>query len=176
MHCGNKTFMRLGILTQCHFPSLTWKECTSHNRLHHPAIKPCQGTAFWPRRASFDGKGVHRPTHWAQRGHLCFLSLIQKHPALEHDPWPPALWLAWEACVTLEPLYSHTLSRPFVAPLQQVLGQTPASSLVTATIQGPLASQKDASSCLDNAGSCCGAHFPLFVLYFLKNKALCIHN
>lgn len=38
--------MRLGILTQCHFPSLTWKECTSHNRLHHPAIKPCQGTAF----------------------------------------------------------------------------------------------------------------------------------
>lgn len=46
MHCGNKTFMRLGILTQCHFPSLTWKECTSHNRLHHPAIKPCQGTAF----------------------------------------------------------------------------------------------------------------------------------
>lgn len=46
MHCGNKTFMRLGILTQCHFPSLTWKECTSHNRLHHPAIEPCQGTAF----------------------------------------------------------------------------------------------------------------------------------
>lgn len=46
MHCGNKTFMRLGILTQCHFPSLTWKECTSHNRLHHPAIKPCQGAAF----------------------------------------------------------------------------------------------------------------------------------
>lgn len=38
--------MRLGILTQCHFPSLTWKECTSHNRLHHPAIKPCQGTTF----------------------------------------------------------------------------------------------------------------------------------
>lgn len=83
MHCGNKTFMRLGILTQCHFPSLTWKECTSHNRLHHPAIKPCQGTAFWPCWASFDGKGVHRPTHWAQRG-----------PPLLPQPYPetPCPW------------------------------------------------------------------------------------
>lgn len=44
--CGNKTFMRLGIWTQCNFPGLTWKECTSHNRLHHTAIRPCQGTAF----------------------------------------------------------------------------------------------------------------------------------
>lgn len=80
--------MRLGILTQCHFPSLTWKECTSHNRLHHPAIKPCQGTAFlavlgqlWRERST--------QTHTQSTEGPPLLP--QPHPATPcSQPWPPA--------------------------------------------------------------------------------------
>lgn len=81
--CGNKTFMRLGIWTQCNFPGLTWKECTSHNRLHHTAIRPCQGTAFlallgclWREKHRKKGGETEKETHKApymlslQRGHF----------------------------------------------------------------------------------------------------------
>lgn len=84
--CGNKTFMRLGIWTQCNFPGLTWKECTSHNRLHHTAIRPCQGTAFlalfgclWREKHRKKGGETEKETHKApymlslQRGHFWLL-------------------------------------------------------------------------------------------------------
>lgn len=96
---GNKTFMPLGILTQCHFPSLTWKECTSHNRLHHPAIKHCQGTAFWAKLVQlWREKEYTRPTHRVHRGHFCFLNFGRQHAALNHSPCPAST--IWQSCDT----------------------------------------------------------------------------
>lgn len=95
--------MRLGILTQCHFPSLTWKECTSHNRLHHPAIKPCQGTAFlalpgqlWRERST--------QTHSEHRGATSASSAGPATPCSWTWPLTPrivtGLWCVchWHSC------------------------------------------------------------------------------
>lgn len=128
MHCGNKTFMGLGILTQCHFPSLTWKECTSHNRLHHPAIKPCQGTTFLAALGQL----------WRERSTQTH-TLSTEGPPLLPQPYPAtpcswtwtltlALWPACEACVTLELLQSHTLCRALCcSPLNRHLGRSQSS-------------------------------------------------
>lgn len=135
MHCGNKTFMRLGILTQCHFPSLTWKECTSHNRLHHPAIKPCQGTAFlavlsqlWRERST--------QTHTVSTEGPPLLP--QPHPATPCSwTWPltlrivTGLWCMCHSGTSAEP---HT-AQAICCSLSTGLGRMPRVLIITATIE-----------------------------------------
>ena len=114
--------MRLGILTQCHFPSLTWKECTSHNRLHHPAIKPCQGAAFLALPGQLWRERSPQTRTPSTEGPPLLPRPALQHPALERDPWPLALWPAGETCVPGTPAEPHT-ARAAAAPSLQDLGR-----------------------------------------------------